>query len=150
MKNLFALLCFVFVIAGFAHAQDSAPDSLINAFKKDDVKALSGFLTKDKINNCFGNYSLLSQAIRYHAPKCFNLLIAKGADVNKICNNYVPPLMHAAKYGSLEMVKILVSKGADINFKYQGDYEPAISETPETYAAKNNQPEIAEYLKSLK
>ena len=84
--------------------------------KADDVAALSKIITKANVNDCYGNYSILSQTIRYKAPKCFDLIIATSADVNKVCNEYVPPLFHAAKYGSLEMVKVLVAKGADVNY----------------------------------
>jgi ankyrin repeat protein len=58
--------------------------------------------------------------------------------------------MHAAKYGRLDMIKVLITKGADVNYKYSGDYTFADGETPLTYAAKNNQPAIVDYLKSLK
>jgi ankyrin repeat protein len=80
----------------------------------------------------------------------FNLLIARGVDVNKACEGYVPRLMHAAKYGLLAIVRILVSKGANVNYQYNGEYKPASGETPATLAEKNNQPEIATYLRSLK
>jgi len=136
-----------------AFAQEM-PAEMKTSLKADDSLKFAELVKKDSINNCYreGNwqYSLLAQTIRYHAAKCFNLLIARGADVNKSCDGYVPPLMHAAKYGSLAMVKALVAKGADINFQYDGEYEPANGETPVTYAEKNNQPEIARYLRELK
>ncbi len=120
---------------------------------KDDAVMLASLTTKDNINNCYTEgahqYSLLSQAVRYNAKKCFDLLIEKGEDVNKVCDGYIPPLMHAAQYGRLDMVKILVAKGADINYKYTGDYAPANGETPLTYAEKNNQQAVADYLRSL-
>jgi ankyrin repeat protein len=94
-------------------------------------------------------YSPLSQAVRHNATKCFNLLISMGANVNKACDGYVPPLMHAAKYGRLEMVKILVAKGADPHYKYSGDYTPADGQTPLTYAEKNNQSAVADFLRSV-
>ena len=126
------------------------PTEVMAAIKNDDASALQQLITKDNVNTCYGDYSVLSQAVRYNAKKCFDQLIAEGADVNKSCNGYVPPLMHAAKYGHLDMVKILVSKGADINYKYSGTYQPADGETPLTYAEKNNQPAVADYLRSLK
>ena len=73
-----------------------------------------------------------------------------GADVNKSCNGYVPPLMHAAKYGSLDMVKALVTKGANVSYTYDGEYKDAQGMTPITYAEKFGHKDIADYLRSVK
>ncbi len=129
------------------------PADIYAALRSDDSVKFSSFVTKDNINDCYQEgslqYSLLSQAIRNNAPRCFGFLITKGADVNKACSGYVPPLMHAAKYGRLEMVKKLVAKGADINFRYQGGYQPARGQTPLTYAEEYHQAAVADYLRSL-
>ena len=146
-------LCLVVIFTGLwmeALAQDKLPDNIVNALRSDDSVGLSKLVNKENVNNCYGNYSLLSHAVRFNSAKCFNLLIGLGSDVNKSCNGYVPPLMHAAKYGRLEMAKVLVGKGADINYKYEGNFGPANGETPMTYAEKNNHPEIADYIRSLK
>jgi ankyrin repeat protein len=130
------------------------PADMIAAIKTDDSAKLATLITKDNVNSCWlegeWQYSTLAQTIRANAMRCFNLLISLGADVNKSCAGYVPPLMHAAKYGHLDMVKILVAKGADINYKYSGDYTPAVGQTPLTYAEKFNQTAVADYLRSLK
>lgn len=129
------------------------PAEMSAAIKADDSAKLAPLLTKENVSACFleGSwmYSPLSQAVRHNAMKCFNLLIAMGANVNKACDGYVPPLMHAAKYGRLEMVKILVAKGADPRYKYSGDYTPADGQTPLTYAEKNNQTAVADFLRSV-
>jgi hypothetical protein len=129
------------------------PAEMSAAIKADDSAKLAPLLTKENVSACFleGSwmYSPLSQAVRHNAVKCFNLLISMGANVNKACDGYVPPLMHAAKYGRLEMVKILVAKGADPHYKYTGDYTPADGQTPITYAEKNNQSAVADYLRSV-
>jgi ankyrin repeat protein len=149
--RFFTLFAFC-AIARFASAQEM-PAEMSSALKADDSVKLATLLTKDNLNSCYQEsnwqYSILAQTVRHNAMKCFNLLITMGADVNKACNGYVPPLMHAAKYGRLEMAKILVAKGADVNYKYSGDYSPAAGETPLTYAEKNNQPAVADYLRSL-
>jgi len=128
------------------------PAGIESALNTDDAVKFSSLVTKDNINNCYqdGNwqYTLLAQTIRSRAKKCFDVLIEKGADVNKACEGYVPPLFHAAKYGSLEMVKTLVAKGANVHYQYNGEYEPANGETPLTYAEKNNQPEVAAFLRT--
>jgi ankyrin repeat protein len=128
---------FLAAITRMAFAQE-IPSAMKAALKTDDPVKLSTLISKDNINNCYTEgdwqYSLLAQTIRANAKKCFELLILQGADVNKACEGYVPPLMHAAKYGRLEMVKVLVAKGANIHYQYDGDYEPANGETPLTYA----------------
>jgi len=150
IKILFFLLLTLSVKQLFAQEM---PTDIAAALKADDTVKVAAYITEDNINNCYteGNwqYSLLAQTVRYNAKKCFDLLIAKGADVNKACEGYVPPLMHAAKYGRLDMVKILVAKGANVHYKYSGAYTPANGETPLTYAEKNNQTAVADYLRSL-
>jgi len=151
VKIIFVLL--LAITSKITLAQEM-PADIVKAIDHDDVAKLTSYVTKDNLNNCYseGNwqYSLLSQTVRSNAKKCFDLLIEKGADVNKSCDGYVPPIMHAAKYGRLEMIKILVAKGVNINYKYSGDYTFADGETPLTYAEKNNQKEVADYLRSLK
>lgn len=150
-KILFVL--FLSVLSRLSNAQE-LPAEIKTALKSDDVTKLATLINKDNINACYteGNwqYSILSQTVRANARKCFDLVLEKGADVNKACEGYVPPLMHAAKYGRLDMVKVLVAKGADVNYVYEGDYELANGETPLTYAEKYKMIEVADYLRSLK
>ncbi|MBB5438810.1 ankyrin repeat protein [Pedobacter sp. AK017] len=147
------IIAIVIMVSGKAIAQE-IPAEIVKALKTDDDVKLKSLVSKEHINDCFEEnglyYSLLSQTIRGHLLKSFKALIEIGADVNKSCNGYVPPLMHAAKYGSLEMVKILIVKGANVHYRYEGEYQPAQNQTPVTYAEKFNQKEIAEYLKSIK
>lgn len=150
------LILIVTLIISFSQlkAQTQLPAVIEAALKADDATTLDKFINKDNVNACFGNYSVLSNAVRYGAAKCFDLLIAAGADVNKSCNGYVPPLMHAVKYGHLEMVKTLIAKGANKNYKFDGEFKgengPEKGDTPMTYADKYGQDAIAEYLESLK
>lgn len=153
MKKL-TLIFSLIVAASQLKAQTQLPAPMETALKADDATALEKLVTKDNVNTCYGNYSLLSNSIRYGAEKCFDLLLADGADVNKSCNGYVPPLMHAVKYGHLEMVKTLIAKGANKNYKFEGEFKgengPEKGDTPLTYAAKFEQDDIADYLNSLK
>ncbi|MFD2871924.1 ankyrin repeat domain-containing protein [Mucilaginibacter ximonensis] len=153
--RIIKILTIVLLIAfGYNANAQEVPTNITAALKADDATELAKLVTKDNINNCYQigdwQYSLLAQTIRSKAKKCFDYLIAQGADVNKACDGYVPPLFHAAKYGSLEMLKILVSKGAKVDYVYAGDYSPADGKTPVTYAEDNNQKEIAKYLRSVK
>jgi len=153
MKKLVLIFSLIIAVSQLK-AQTTLPAAMESALKADDAAALGKLVNKDNINACYGNYSVLSNAIRYGAEKCFDLLIAAGADVNKSCNGYVPPLMHAVKYGHLEMVKTLIAKGADKNYKFAGEFKgengPEKGDTPLSYATKYEQDEIADYLNSLK
>ena len=153
-RNIKALFIILFLFATKIAFAQEMPADMVAALKADDATKLTAYVTPDKINSCYTDgdwsYTLLAQTIRANAKKCFDLLIEKGADVNHACEGYVPPLMHAAKYGRLDMVNVLVAKGADVHYKYSGDYEDADGETPLTYAQKNNQPAVADYLRSLK
>jgi len=144
-----SIFVFLICLVKIAAAQE-VPLYLQTPLKSDDTVKLATLVNKDNLNTCYGKYSVLSDAVRLYAPKCFAWLIAKGANVNLSCDGYVPPLMHAAKYGHLDMVKVLVAKGADINYKYDGPTEAIKGHTPLTYAEKFKQTDIADYLRSLK
>jgi ankyrin repeat protein len=153
MKAARLLLIVALCVASGSLFAQEMPAEMSAAIKADDSVKLATLLTNENVSACFQEgswmYSPLSQAVRHNAMKCFNLLIAKGANVNKACDGYVPPLMHAVKYGRLDMVRILVAKGADTHYKYSGDYTPADGQTPLTYAEKNNQSAVAAYLRSV-
>src|ERR1700722_17395502 len=109
IKILFVLI--LSALSRVAFAQEM-PAAIKAALKTDESVGLAKLINKDSLNNCYQEgswqYPLLSQTIRYHAAKCFNLLIAHGADVNKTCDGYIQHLMHAAKYGSLVASKTVV------------------------------------------
>jgi ankyrin repeat protein len=155
MKTIkITMVCVFVLLTTLLHAQDTF-QNLSVALRADDTVKLAAVINQNNINDCYKetsgwSYCALSEAIRNRAPKCFDWLIDKGADVNKSCDGYVPPLMHAAKYGSLAMVKKLIAKRADKNYHYTGNYGPANGETPASYAEKCGQNEIADYLRSLK
>jgi hypothetical protein len=154
MMTRFILGMMLSLTCSVTFAQDTKehlpPEGMREAIMADDSAKLATFVTRTNVNDCYGNYSILSHAIRTGAMKCFYLLIADSADVNKICNGYLPPLMHAAKYGRLEMVKMLVSLGADVHFTYRGDYTAAQGETPITYAEMFQKTDVVNYLKTIK
>ena len=142
MKKLRVTLLFILIgISRMAMAQE-LPAEITTALKGDDVAKVTAYLTADNLNACYGNYSLLAQTIRYNAPKCFAAVMAKGANVNQVCNNYKSPLFFAAEYGRVDMAKSLVSKGADTQFKYKDDTLLSIAE-------KFKRDPMIEYLKTL-
>ena len=152
MKTFKIIALLLFTSFSMALRAQQMPVEIVTALKQDDTLKLSPLLTANNINTCYGYYSILSNAIRSDAMKCFTLLIKSGADVNKRCNGYLPPLMHAVKYGNLDMVKILVAKGADINYNYDGELKltngPEKGDTPLTYAEKYQRAEIQYYLRN--
>ena len=143
------LLLLLIGIGGRVHAQEFTKD-MQDALVADDAATLKTLVSKEQINDCYGNYSLLSHAIQVNAAKCFDMLLDLGADVNKTCNGYIPPLMHAAKYGRLDMAKKLVAKGANVRYTYNGNVAQLKGHTPLTYAQQFNQTAVADYLKTIK
>lgn len=143
---VFALLC----LSNSVFAQKLSDEQLVAVFNRDNADQLDSLVSPKNVNECYSTYSLLSHAIRFGAEKCFDTLIKKGADVNRICEGYIPPLMHAAKYGRLEMVKKLIGKGAKVDYVYEGEIPELKGMTPLKYAEVNGQMEVVEYLKKLK
>jgi len=155
MKILKIFLFLLLLNPGYkCVAQELNNESVAAIMSEDNTDELTAVLTKDNINTCFDGYSFLSQAARYNAVNCAKILLEKGANVNLICNGYIPPLMHAAKYGHLEVAKLLVAKGADVKYAYKGPETsingPAKGETALSYAEKYHRQAIVDYLKSIK
>lgn len=90
-----------------------------------------------------GNFPIkdvsLFSAVRENNPVLVQILITKGADVNKEEDDGDTPLIAASWAGYLDIVKILVERGANVNAVKQSDGATALS------AASNQQ--IADYLK---
>lgn len=149
--KLIQILCFLsFFLMQETYSQE-LPYNIRVALRHDDSVSLSELVNNENIDSCYEVYSLLSQAIRRDSKKCFYWLINHGANVNNVCGDYVPPLMHAAKYGHLEMVKALVAKGADVNYVHNGGkFEPLKGKTPITYAEMHQKDDVVDYLRSLR
>jgi len=147
MNRLKIFALFILITCSRPAFAQNTPADINAALKTDDAKALAELVDKDNVSDCFvigeWQYSLLSQTILLNAKHCFDYLIAQGADVNRSCDVYVPPLMHAVKYGRLDMVKILIAKGAKVDYVYQG-------QSPLSYAEAYQQTAVADYLRSLK
>jgi ankyrin repeat protein len=89
-------------------------------------------------------YPPLWSASVHKALDAVRWLLANGSIVNQEgeCGEVCYALQVAAREGPLELVKMLVEAGANIN-GVSGD------NTPLSFALMYNQPEIAEYLRSL-
>ena len=57
----------------------------------------------------------LFSAIEERHGECVNLLLQKGADVNKRNPDYNTPLVRAADVGNVDVLKCLISAGANVN-----------------------------------
>lgn len=71
------------------------------------------------------------------------ILLKHGADANATTPGFDTPLIKAVREGDMEIVKLLVSKGADVNLA-----SPTGKGTPLKNAERNNEDEIATYLRS--
>ncbi len=62
--------------------------------------------------------SVLSHAVRAQLPLLAEMLLASGADLNKLASDRLySPLMDAVQKGDLAMVNLLLSKGADTSLR---------------------------------
>ena len=68
------------------------------------------------------------------------LLLARGAQINKKDNNDMTPLMHAASNGKLEAVKILIAQKADL------EATTSMGETALMGAVGHGYVDVAKYL----
>jgi uncharacterized protein len=67
---------------------------------------------------------VLSETPLYYAShngrvETVKLLIAAGADVNKVSAKCLTPLLAASRAGCVEVVKLLIAAGADFNLSQQ-------------------------------
>lgn len=112
----------------------------------DNAETFKALVNDDNLNACFdvrdSSYSLLILSIKGNAINCFNVLLDKKIDLEKVCTSKTP-LMYAVKYGKLEMVKALANEGANVKAKTDS------GKTALYYAKKYDQNEIEKYLESL-
>ena len=86
------------------------------AANNDEVECLAEVLTTLNINHTDSNgYTALSSACQRGFPKCVDLLLKTGANVNIPVTDKSTALMEAATYDHLECVKLLLTAGADVN-----------------------------------
>ncbi len=74
------------------------------------------------------------------------LLIERGADVNRADKYGGTPLMQAAQNGNLAIVKLLMAKGADLHAFVHYVGAPAAGETAVGKAAEYNHPDVVKHL----
>ena len=65
----------------------------------------------------------LQQAVQNNHPKCVEVLIKAGADVNRKYNQDTP-LISAARGGFYDCFSILIEAGADVNIPTGANYTP--------------------------
>ncbi len=143
MKSIVIVLAFM--LTGISFGQSLSED-FKHTLKSDNVETFKTLLTEENLNTCFeagnSNYTLLALTIKFDANSCFESLLEKNVDLEKVCSTKTP-LMYAVKYGSLEIAKALIEAGAKL------DTENSSGRTALDYAKKYEQKEIYEYLKSL-
>jgi len=152
---------------------------VFKAIKQNDPYMVKRFI--DDGNDINGNYAdkqftLLHYAIRHGKMPVINIILEKGADINKLYEDKTP-LMYAIKHNRPRVVRYLLQRGADINVTnsknknalfYAARYAdiPMVKlliskgaecctqkdrdgNTPSQYAFKSGKKEVAGYLKSL-
>ncbi|HNQ15570.1 MAG TPA: ankyrin repeat domain-containing protein, partial [Pyrinomonadaceae bacterium] len=116
---LSSLIIFVVTFVAFAQAKDPlSSENLRSLVENGNYGELEKLITKENVNKLFiEGESLLTKAIEKNDKTLFELLIAKGIDVNLANDDFYgsTQLMACSGYGNLEFAKILIAKGADVN-----------------------------------
>jgi len=116
---LSSLIIFVVTFVAFAQAKDPlSSENLRSLVENGNYGELEKLVTKENVNKLFiEGESLLTKAIEKNDKTLFELLIAKGIDVNLANDDFYgsTQLMACSGYGNLEFAKILIAKGADVN-----------------------------------
>jgi hypothetical protein len=86
--------------------------------------------------NC---WTPLVAAAAANQPEAVQLLLERGADVNKKLKRGQTALMIASYHGDTELVRLLISSGADVNVDCEGD-------TALSWARQKNHAEIISLL----
>lgn len=146
MTNFLKLSAFTFLlmlmsICSFAQHEEN---EITKAVEKDDIETVKRLVTAENINECDGEYTYLSNAIRNNSAKCLEWLLDNGADVNKGCEEKKPPVFLVCKYGNLDLMKKLISKGAKLEEAQYGGWKLL------DYAKKYDNKEIIRYLEKQK
>lgn len=128
--------------------EDDGPWWMHSAASKNNVEVIQRLRNYGISINAFkslsNDYPPLWSASVHQSLDAVRWLLANGSIVNQQgeCGEVCYALQVAAREGPLELVKMLVEAGANIN-GVSGD------NTPLSFALMYNQPEIAEYLRSL-
>jgi hypothetical protein len=112
--------------------------------KNTDISVLKFFLEQNVDINSPDDEGFypLHIAISFNNAQFTSMLIKAGANIECTDNENETPLIMAIEIGSYEIVKILLDANANIEFKYNS------VDTPLEFAMHNNQPLIAQLLKT--
>jgi ankyrin repeat protein len=113
------ILILIFGFTAFAQSDNSiSSDHLKELFAEQDYEKFEKIVTKENVNSLFiEGESLLTKAIEKKDRRLFDMLLAKGIDVNLTNNDFYgsTQLMACSGYENLEFAKLLLEKGADVN-----------------------------------
>jgi len=120
MRGAFVL---ALAAAGFSPASPASAQDIFQAIQKGDIEQVKSILEKDAgaVQSRQGAIFPLHQAARQGNKAIAELLLAKGADINRFgaeATAFTPyeftPLTEAVRLGRMELVRVFVEKGADV------------------------------------
>ena len=78
----------------------------------------------DAMENC--NFPLAQAAVRDGNEAAMEVLVANGADINRVCNDYGPPLLWAVEGCALGNIAWLLDRGAQITGSGPSENEASV------------------------
>lgn len=137
-------ICLLLLLAFSVNVQAGTKEELLFAIKSGKLNEVSLLLSNGSgfkargIN--FEPKSSPNSALPESREDIDEFLIAKGDDVNEMCNHGITPLHLAASEGRKDIAELLISKGSSISDRTRS------GNTPLHFAAAEGRMEVAELL----
>lgn len=115
-----------------AHLDRILPKDLFEACRDRNEQVVNFFLDQGvpvdsrelPLGDLDGYKTALHVAVGHGHINIVNLLLNRGADVNKLSNTFRSPLHDAALNGAVDMIAILLENGASVDTRDEASYQP--------------------------
>ena len=121
MRIIWIVICFLAIQSSIAQ---ELTKEVAWAIKYGHTEYLDEWIPTDDIHACLDvgskkTYNYLAVSIKLKSLKSVKYFIARGADIEAVCE-WKTPLMFAAKYGQDDIANYLIEQGADPRKRIKG------------------------------